>query len=130
MAPNGAVAEWLGRGLQSLVHRFDSGRRLTRGPPGRDGTVAPRGGELLAPRSGEPFVVVVGVSSRADAAWDDYKAQQRRDTFDSQDPFDVRRGNVLAISDGGLSRFDRARIVDAMSSLPDRGAEVDVAGRV
>jgi hypothetical protein len=24
----GAVAEWLGRGLQSLVHRFESGRRL------------------------------------------------------------------------------------------------------
>jgi len=22
------VAEWLGRGLQSLAHRFDSGRRL------------------------------------------------------------------------------------------------------
>jgi hypothetical protein len=22
------VAEWLGRGLQSLVHRFESGRRL------------------------------------------------------------------------------------------------------
>ena len=28
MAPRGAVAEWLGRGLQSLVHRFESGRRL------------------------------------------------------------------------------------------------------
>ncbi len=25
---DGAVAEWLGRGLQSLVHRFDSGPRL------------------------------------------------------------------------------------------------------
>src|SRR5689334_1156954 len=28
IAPRGAVAEWLGRGLQSLVHQFDSGRRL------------------------------------------------------------------------------------------------------
>lgn len=28
MARRGAVAEWLGRGLQSLVHQFDSGRRL------------------------------------------------------------------------------------------------------
>src|SRR5262249_11381765 len=27
-ARSGAVAEWLGRGLQSLVHRFESGRRL------------------------------------------------------------------------------------------------------
>ncbi len=27
-AGHGAVAEWLGRGLQSLAHQFDSGRRL------------------------------------------------------------------------------------------------------
>ncbi len=27
-APRGGVAEWLGRGLQSLVHRFNSGPRL------------------------------------------------------------------------------------------------------
>src|SRR5207237_6659964 len=27
--PRGAVAEWLGRGLQSLAHQFDSGRRLS-----------------------------------------------------------------------------------------------------
>ena len=30
MRHSGAVAEWLGRGLQSLVHQFDSGRRLSR----------------------------------------------------------------------------------------------------
>src|SRR4051812_13598952 len=40
MALRGAVAEWLGRGLQSLVHQFDSGRRLfdkrtERGSPGQ-----------------------------------------------------------------------------------------------
>ena len=28
MAPAGALAEWLGRGLQSLVRRFESARRL------------------------------------------------------------------------------------------------------
>ena len=28
MRPSGDVAEWLGRGLQSLVHQFESGRRL------------------------------------------------------------------------------------------------------
>src|SRR4029077_16303016 len=27
--PSGALAEWLGTGLQNLVHRFDSGRRLS-----------------------------------------------------------------------------------------------------
>ena len=30
MACPGAVAEWLGRGLQSLVQRFESARRLER----------------------------------------------------------------------------------------------------
>jgi hypothetical protein len=29
MACRGALAEWLGTGLQNLVHRFDSGRRLS-----------------------------------------------------------------------------------------------------
>jgi hypothetical protein len=29
MPEPGAVAEWLGRGLQSLVQRFDSARRLS-----------------------------------------------------------------------------------------------------
>ena len=29
MDPRGAVAERLGRGLQSLVHQFESGRRLS-----------------------------------------------------------------------------------------------------
>ena len=28
MRPQGDVAEWLGRGLQSLVQRFESARRL------------------------------------------------------------------------------------------------------
>src|SRR6202035_1797118 len=28
MAPSGALAEWLGSGLQSRARRFDSGRRL------------------------------------------------------------------------------------------------------
>ena len=30
MPRSGDVAEWLGRGLQSLVHQFESGRRLGR----------------------------------------------------------------------------------------------------
>lgn len=32
MACHGALAEWLGTGLQNLVHRFDSGRRLSAYP--------------------------------------------------------------------------------------------------
>jgi hypothetical protein len=83
-------------------------------------------GELLVPRSGAPFVVVVGLPEGGDKAWEDYKAQQDQDG----DSFVVRRGNVIAISDGGLSRFDRGRVVSAMSALPDRGADVDIAGQV
>ena len=29
MAPRGALAEWLGMGLQNPVHQFDSARRLS-----------------------------------------------------------------------------------------------------
>ena len=31
-APYGALAEWLGRGLQNLVRRFESARRLNKKP--------------------------------------------------------------------------------------------------
>src|SRR3954471_18929961 len=52
-APPGAVAEWLRSGLQSRVHRFDSGRRLWRnltagGPRPRRAGGAERG--LCRPR--------------------------------------------------------------------------------
>jgi hypothetical protein len=36
MACRGALAEWLGTGLQNLVHRFDSGRRLSQPYPRND----------------------------------------------------------------------------------------------
>ena len=36
--PAGALAEWLGTGLQNPVHRFDSGRRLLSRPS--DGSTA------------------------------------------------------------------------------------------
>jgi hypothetical protein len=45
MTRPGAVAEWLGRGLQSLAHQFDSGRRL-RGLHRRQGA---QGEASLAP---------------------------------------------------------------------------------
>jgi hypothetical protein len=88
------------------------------------GTIATPQGDLLIPRGGGPFVVVVGLPEGGDRAWDDYKAQQTGESFT------VRRGDVIAISDGGLSGFDRERVVDAMSALPDRGAEVDIAGHL
>src|SRR3954451_12734596 len=57
---SGAVAEWLGRGLQSLAHQVDSGRRLTvakSGPlRGHDdfATFRAADGLRLRPRRAEP----------------------------------------------------------------------------
>src|SRR4029079_7452476 len=44
----GAVAEWLGSGLQSRLHRFESGRRLNGNRPGRPRGGAPAGSEQRA----------------------------------------------------------------------------------
>src|SRR5436305_10408209 len=46
IASRGAVAEWLGRGLQSLVHQFDSGRRLYFTPVDLNPQVVLREGEV------------------------------------------------------------------------------------
>src|SRR5262249_41141477 len=50
----GAVAEWLGRGLQSLVHRFKSGRRLRRSKSG----AAPRRDDDFDRLFGHPTTLV------------------------------------------------------------------------
>jgi hypothetical protein len=59
----------------------------------------------------------------ADKAWGDYDSQQTSDSFDA------RRANVVVISDSGLAVRQRQRVLGAMSSLPDRGAPVVIAGR-
>ncbi|HWG57285.1 MAG TPA: hypothetical protein VNT58_12280, partial [Gaiellaceae bacterium] len=72
---------------------------------------------------GQPFLVVVGSDGAVDDGWRDYSSQQTRDSFDA------RRANVLVISDSGLAPAQRERVLAALSSLPDRGAAVVVAGR-
>jgi hypothetical protein len=84
---------------------------------------APGEGDLLTPRAGQPFIVIVVSDAVANEAWGDYETQQTHESFD------VRRANVVVISDSGLAAHQRARVVAAMSALPDRGAAVVVAGR-
>lgn len=86
-------------------------------------TAAEREGDLLTPRGGEPFLVIVASDVLADEAWPDYESQQPRESFAA------RRANVLVISDSGLGEAERERVLAAMSSLPDRGAPAVIAGR-
>lgn len=81
-------------------------------------------GDLLTPTGGDPFIVIVARSNAfVDVFWPDYESQQSENTFD------VRRANVVVISDSGLAAGQRARVLAAFSSLPDRGAAVVIAGR-
>jgi hypothetical protein len=86
-------------------------------------TATAREGDLLAPSGGQPFLVIVASDAAADEAWPDYESQQTRDSFDA------RRANVVMISDSGLGIAQRERVLAALSSLPDRGAAVVIAGR-
>lgn len=76
------------------------------------------GPTTLVPRGDVPFFVFVGSAADADEVWSMYQSQRASGTFD------VRRGNVFAISDAGLTAPDRARVKAALSSLPDRGSPV------
>ena len=79
--------------------------------------------DVLAPRGEQPFTVSVLSNGVADEAWGDYESQQTHESFD------VRRANVVVISDSGLAIRQRDRVLAAMSALPDRGAAVVIAGR-
>ncbi len=61
--PFGALAEWLRSGLQSRLHRFDSGRRLSAGVPERCGLKSEADGRLPAPLSLWIFPVYLTVKS-------------------------------------------------------------------
>ena len=76
----------------------------------------PRFGEgrarVLVAKSGEPFVVVV--ARTVEDAKSYYRVLNRQRTRGS---FDLRKRNVLTISDEGLTRRDKARLRRAMRHL-------------
>jgi hypothetical protein len=84
---------------------------------------APGESDMLSPRGEQPFTVFVLSDAVADEAWGDYESQQTHESFD------VRRANVVVISDSGLAVRQHDRVLAAMSALPDRGAAVVIAGR-
>ena len=88
--------------------------------PPRNGARLVRSGEgLLEPRSGEDFLVLVVSDGEANKAWNAYVA-----VGPDADSFDARRGNVLVISDEGVSADARRRILSALAALPDHGDNV------
>jgi hypothetical protein len=121
-----AVAGWGDRPTYSTDEVIDTfeqhGFTLIAHELSDQATVAAEG-DLLAPRGGQPFIVIVASDAAADEAWGHYESQQPSDSFDA------RRANVVVISDSGLALRQRQRVLAAMSSLPDRGAAVVIAGR-
>jgi hypothetical protein len=104
MALRGAVAEWLGRGLQSLVHQFESGRRLSRAqvsPPGRVCLYE------VNPLREEREYAVREAARRERAAWSRLQEATRPET---PDPTAVR-------TYGERWRDAAHRLVDALRAL-------------
>ena len=90
-----------------------------RPPP--EGTAAAAEGTYLFPRRAAPVVIYVATDEAADEAWADYVRLGGDD-----DSLTVRRANVVAISDGGLTTQAKRRVRAAMAALPERGFAVDV----
>jgi hypothetical protein len=76
---------------------------------------------IFVPRSRDAVTVYVSTDQEADVAWPDYVR-----LGGDEDSLTVRRANVIAVSDGDLSRVAMQHVRSAMSALPDRGYAVDV----
>lgn len=67
---------------------------------------------LLAPRTGEPFLVLVYGNERD--ARDAFRTATSHTTFES---FDLQEGNVVVTSDEGVTQPVRKRVRDALGQL-------------
>jgi hypothetical protein len=86
----------------------------------RDATPAAAIETVFAPQNAEKFAVVVTTDAAAADTWKQYVA-----IGPDEDSLDVRRANVLAISDGGLTAAQRSAVQAAVAALPDRGADIE-----
>ncbi len=75
---------------------------------------------VFAPQKAEKFAVVVTTDAAAADTWKQYVSMGP-----DADSLDVKRANVLAISDGGLTDAQREAVQAAVAALPDRGHDVE-----
>ena len=107
--------------VDEVIRAFEtSGFPVVEQPP-PEGTAAAAEGTYLFPRRAAPVVIYVATDEAAEEAWSDYVR-----LGGDEDSLTVRRANVVAISDGGLTSRAQERIRAAMAALPERGFAVEV----
>jgi predicted NodU family carbamoyl transferase len=75
---------------------------------------------VLAPNRTEQFAVLVATNAAAADTWHQYELQGP-----DADSLDLKRANVLVLSDGGLTASQRRAVQKAVAALPDRGDDVE-----
>ena len=92
--------------------------------PVKDTTPAAGKETVLAPQNAEQFAVLVTTDAAAADTWKQYVS-----IGPDEDSLDVKRANVLMLSDGGLTKPQRATVEAAVAALPDRGADIETLQR-
>jgi hypothetical protein len=101
------------------------GYALVEKPPPAGSKAAKGGVTYLRPETPAPLLVAVGPDQLADEAWEVYVGVGGN-VLGGEESLTIRRANVIAISEGGLTNRARAQVRAAMSGLPDRGHVVEV----
>ena len=75
---------------------------------------------VLAPQNAEQFGVAVTTNAAAADTWKQYVS-----AGPGAGSLYLKRGNVLLVSDGGLTAAQRRAVQAAVAALPDRGENVE-----
>ena len=85
-----------------------------------DNTPAAGRETILASRNAEKFAVGVTTDAAAADTWKQYVS-----LGPGPDSLDLKRANVLALSDSGLTSSQKRAVRAAIAALPDRGDEIE-----